>query len=253
MRNRLIIIRHNDCELIRGLGGNSLPEHTHKSFTLVLIKRGSLIISLNGTDYSAKAGTAVILPPDNSISLNAVGIYAYESLSVHRQMCGRIMAYLSDRPVLFKDPGFIGELFRSFKDMSSEDDFIDRLGGFLQNYVTVERNEKDTSGVVKKATDYIENHIRDGISITDVATSLHVTTGYLARAFKKAMKITPKQYLIQCRLREARKELEDNVSCADIAYETGFSSQSHFCTVFKKYMGISASDYTGIINQKNGW
>ena len=166
MRNRLIIIRHNDCELIRGLGGNSLPEHTHKSFTLVLIRRGSLIISLNGMEYSAKAGTAVILPPDNSISLKSGGIYAYESLSVHRQMCGRIMAYLSDRPVLFKDPGFIGELFRSFKDMSSEDDFIDRLGGFLQNYVTVERNEKDTSGVVKKATDYIENHIRDFFNYT---------------------------------------------------------------------------------------
>ena len=137
MRNRLIIIRHNDCELIRGLGGNSLPEHPHKSFTLVLIRRGSLIISLNGMEYSAKAGTAVILPPDNSISLKSGGIYAYESLSVHRQMCGRIMAYLSDWPVLFKDPGFIGELFRSFKDMSSEDDFIDRLGGFLQNYGTV--------------------------------------------------------------------------------------------------------------------
>ena len=42
----------------------------------------------------------------------------------------------------------------------------------------------------------------------------------------------------------------DKGSDADIAYGTGFASQSHLCTVFKKYMGISVGDYERIVRTK---
>ena len=160
------------------------------------------------------------------------------------------MSYLSESPCVFTDSGIINAILADFDAVASEEDFIDRLGIFLQRYSPACNGARSVAEVVKKAREYIEEHITDGISVADVALGLDVTSSYLARVFKKFMKITPKQYLIQCRLREAKKEMADDVSDADIAYETGFASQSHLCTVFKKYMGISVGDYKGQVRKK---
>lgn len=251
MKNRLGIVRLNDCELIRGHGQAKLPEHTHKSFTLVLILDGNPEISVNGKNVVSGAGTVIILPPDNCISMKSESTYDYWSLSVHDGSCRRIMNLLSETPQVFKDSGFILSLFLSFETFSSQTDFVDTLAGFLlDNFPQNTGTVKDTARVAEKARAYIENHVRDEISISDVASFLNVTTGYLSRVFRKSMHITPKQYLIQCRLREAKKEMLDKGSDADIAYGTGFASQSHLCTVFKKYMGISVGDYERIVRTK---
>lgn len=250
MKNLLTIVKHGDCELIRGHGQASLPEHTHKSFTMVLFTAGCLFVSVNGARRKVKAGTVIVLPPDNSISLSACDVYDYLSLSVHDKMCVRIMSYLSESPCVFTDSGIINAILADFDAVASEEDFIDRLGIFLQRYSPAGNGARSVAEVVKKAREYIEEHITDGISVADVALGLDVTSSYLARVFKKFMKITPKQYLIQCRLREAKRKMEDDVRDADIAYETGFASQGHLCTIFKKYMGISVGDYKGLIHKK---
>ena len=48
MKNRLSIVRIDDCELISGHGQACFPEHTHRSFTLVLIMSGHPEITVNG-------------------------------------------------------------------------------------------------------------------------------------------------------------------------------------------------------------
>lgn len=45
------------------------------------------------------------------------------------------------------------------------------------------------------------------------------------------------------RLRKAKRALEKSDECADIAYKSGFSAQSHMRYVFKKYIALSISEY----------
>ncbi|MGN1282159.1 MAG: helix-turn-helix transcriptional regulator [Succinivibrio sp.] len=97
--------------------------------------------------------------------------------------------------------------------------------------------------IVQLAADFIEKHVTEEISIQMMAKCLNVSSGYLSRTFKKHMHITPKQYQIQTRLRLAKKSMEEQNSDIQTAYDTGFSSQSHLCSVFKKYMGICVGDY----------
>lgn len=106
------------------------------------------------------------------------------------------------------------------------------------------------TNLVSLAARFIEDHIKEDLCVKDVALSLKVSSGYLSRIFKKFMHITPKQYLIQCRLREAKKQFEKESSDIDIAYDLGFASQSHMCTVFKGYMGISVGDYRDILKNR---
>lgn len=51
-------------------------------------------------------------------------------------------------------------------------------------------------------------------------------------------------------LKIAKIEMPEEIGDADIAYDTGFASQSHLCTVFKKYMGITVDDYRNIVRKK---
>lgn len=250
MKNRLSIVRIDDCELISGHGQACFPEHTHRSFTLVLIMSGHPEITVNGKTVVAEAGTAVVLPPDNCISIRSESLYDYRSLVLHDGMCGMVMNKMSAQPCVFGDDGSLAGLFADFEEASSMEVFTDRLIAILQQHAPLEKAVKRQIDVVEKARKYIEDHAMDGLSISEVASYLEVTTGYLSRIFKKCMNITPKQYLIQCRLREAKIEMPKETGDADIAYDTGFASQSHLCTVFKKYMGITVDDYRNIVRKK---
>ena len=52
------------------------------------------------------------------------------------------------------------------------------------------------------------------------------------------------EYLTQVRLEHAKNMLkEGNMSIKEVAYATGFHSQSYFSKIFKKYTGTSPSEY----------
>lgn len=174
--------------------------------------------------------------------------YAYHSLSVHNKMCIKMCESVGETPYCFKDDGKIQSFFEHYDSFTNELSIIDLLIPILIEKVPNRINYSKESLIVKDAAQYIEQHIKDELSIQEVAKELNVSSGYLSRIFKKLMHITPKQYLIQCRIRVAKRELEKASNDIDIAYDLGFASQSHMCTVFKKYMGISVGDYKNIIH-----
>lgn len=249
-KNRLSIRKLKNCEHIAGKGLVNLKPHTHKSFTVVFIEKGSLFVSLNYNERLVSSGTVIVLPPNNAISMSAKREYEYHSLSVHEQMCEKLCKYIENEPFVFIDDGRIADFFRIYDSFTDEDSLTDFVIGIIGEKTPSSTTILQNGNLVFLAARFIENHVKDEICVKDVADSLKVSSGYLSRIFKRIMHITPKQYLIQCRLREAKKEFEKESSDIDIAYDLGFASQSHMCTVFKGYMGISVGDYKDILKNR---
>lgn len=249
-KNRLSIRKLKNCEHIAGKGLVNLKPHTHKSFTVVFIEKGSLFVSLNYNERLVSSGTVIVLPPNNAISMSAKREYEYHSLSVHEQMCEKLCKYIENEPFVFIDDDRIADFFRIYDSFTDEDSLTDFVIGIIGEKTPSSTTILQNGNLVFLAARFIENHVKDEICVKDVADSLKVSSGYLSRIFKKIMHITPKQYLIQCRLREAKKEFEKESSDIDIAYDLGFASQSHMCTVFKGYMGISVGDYKDILKNR---
>lgn len=65
----------------------------------------------------------------------------------------------------------------------------------------------------------------------------------LRRAFLRAKGVTPYRYLQAIRIGRAKALLEQGVSPADAALESGFADQSHFSTFFQRYIGLSPAAY----------
>jgi AraC-like DNA-binding protein len=62
--------------------------------------------------------------------------------------------------------------------------------------------------------------------------------------FKKATGLSPNDYLQRHRIECAREQLRrDEVSITDVALSTGFESSQYFSRVFRKYCGITPTEF----------
>ncbi|RCR68625.1 helix-turn-helix transcriptional regulator [Larkinella punicea] len=91
---------------------------------------------------------------------------------------------------------------------------------------------------------YIRQHIYqpDKLRIENLAEAFHYAPAYVSLFFKKQTGESLKQYIIKHKIKliEARL-LYSPLSLAQIAYEFGYTDESHLCKQFKKYTGITPS------------
>jgi two-component system, response regulator YesN len=82
------------------------------------------------------------------------------------------------------------------------------------------------------------------LQISDLVRHLGYSRARIFEMFKAGTGMTPNDYLLRCRVRNARNLLADpERPITEIALETGFSSSQYFSQVFKKYTGMTPSRY----------
>lgn len=93
---------------------------------------------------------------------------------------------------------------------------------------------------LKRVIEFIEHNLSEPITFRDIAAHVHVSPFHFSRAFKLATGKTPHHFVTEKRIEAAKKFLvETDESIACIAYQVGFRSQSHFTSVFCKYVGVT--------------
>lgn len=86
----------------------------------------------------------------------------------------------------------------------------------------------------------LDQHFSENISTKELAAEVGLHPVYLTRAFRKFYGVPIKSYLKQVRLHQAMNLLaEGSKSQASVAYDCGFSDQSHFIRVFREVMGTT--------------
>lgn len=96
------------------------------------------------------------------------------------------------------------------------------------------------SRYIAKTVAYIENNIREGIGIVDIAEHTGLSESHLRMLFRKEMGISLGHYIAQKRLDTAKyRLLHSNMKLGDIAAECGFSNLFVFSAFFKKQIGVS--------------
>ena len=103
----------------------------------------------------------------------------------------------------------------------------------------------DKSRYVLEAMDYISKHYNEpDISVGTVAESLNISEGYLSHTFKKETDYTLLNYLTRYRIHKAMELLKDcRVKVYEVAEQVGYRDIAYFSATFKKYAGISPSEY----------
>ncbi len=103
----------------------------------------------------------------------------------------------------------------------------------------------DTKRIVQTAFEYINQNISNHcLTVEDVADHLNITPEYLRRLFKNEYGISPRQFIIRTRMKNAAELiLSDEFSISEISRMCGYDSESYFSTEFKHFYGIQPSQY----------
>ncbi len=100
---------------------------------------------------------------------------------------------------------------------------------------------------IKDAIHYIQTHYAEAITLDDIADSIHVSKSECCRCFKRAVKLTPFEYLMRYRILQAADKIlqhdRSTASISELAISVGFNNTSYFNKLFKKYFNCTPTEY----------
>ncbi len=97
---------------------------------------------------------------------------------------------------------------------------------------------------LKRVETLLKERFNESLSLSEIAEFAQVHPIHLAQTFRKIHRITIGQFLRHLRLEKAHEQLlKTRRSLAEIAFENGFSDQSHFSRLFKQKFGSPPSQY----------
>ena len=122
----------------------------------------------------------------------------------------------------------------------------------FEKYIRQKKFSKKTPGWAKEIKELIQDHIDTSVTLKELSKNLDINPAYLSREFSKHFdNLTFGEYIRQQRIEKAIEYLNTSgYSLTKIAYLTGFSDQSHFTRIFKKYTGQNPSAYRKKIQKK---
>ena len=108
------------------------------------------------------------------------------------------------------------------------------------------RTETGLSGWrLQSCLDYIHASHSGALTLTAIAKEAGMSKYHFIRSFRRALSVTPHQYVLECRLARARENIESgDTSISQIASELGFSDQSHFGRLFKRRYGVTPGHFS---------
>lgn len=98
--------------------------------------------------------------------------------------------------------------------------------------------------VVENIKKIINHRYNEDITIQDIASEIYLTSTYLCLIFKQETGETINDYLTRVRIEMAKKFMADkSKKFYDICCSIGYTNPSYFSRLFKKYTGLSPSEY----------
>lgn len=97
-------------------------------------------------------------------------------------------------------------------------------------------------GYVRTAVHYIDEHVRDLPTVSEIAAIAGVSVRSLSGSFAKFVGMTPREYLNERRLRGVRRELADGATTvASVAHAWGYVNLGSFAAAYRHRFGENPS------------
>ena len=114
---------------------------------------------------------------------------------------------------------------------------------FTEQVESLHRGRRATK-LVADVANYVKHHLSEPVFAEAIADELYMSRPYLSRKFKEESGMTLTDFILSEKIEEAKRLLRyTDKSHLAISVYLGFSSQSHFIRVFRKYTGMNPGEY----------
>lgn len=212
-------------------------------FGLSLCISGQITYTMNGKNYVSDKNCAVLLPRGSSYSLSGdkEGLFPLINFDCKNLKYDKIMIIPLDNPqIQIKDFNNIKDLFfnngKNIKIYSAFYEMLDKM-----NLANQQKYSK-----LEIAFRYIDQNLSNPeLSNNMIAREMDISEVYLRKLFISQQKVTPKQYILDLRIKKAKQLLIDiPLSVSAISEMCGFSSPYHFCRAFKERTGLTPTQFS---------
>lgn len=244
--------------------------HSHNAAEIYFTLTDLPDVLLNDTVSAVPAGTVLIIPTFCIHQLyHETGVrYERYILSIHTGWLNGVFcegakdfSYLENSTaplLLFPDKKQKREFLHHFKELLSLTDrtspqamikffrFLESIHEMAKSFAAQSHPVLPISPSQKKVNEiiaYLQDHLQENVSISDLAAHFYLHPDYLARLFKNHMHVSVGHYVTLQKISAADALLREGYSVSHVQEALGYSSYAYFFKTFQKVTGISPSKY----------
>lgn len=254
-----IEINSCDCEKLYDVDAGSYRPKGRMDYHIIYIAQGCCYVTLNGKKELVPAGSVIIYLPyekqkyeflkkDKSISyfIHFTGTVC-KTLMTELNLNNRTIYHIGKSITLEK---IFDSLIEEFKLKPKYSKY--RLQGLLLEILSLiaKKNSNMLNGgkkINKKFNEIcgeMQKNYANNIPIREYANICNLSESRFSHLFTNIIGISPKQYLLMCKIDVAKKLLiNTELSIYQISESVGFADQNYFSRIFKKHTGISPLKY----------
>ncbi len=223
-------------------------------YVIHYIKKGSGFFETDQKLYKISAGESFIIYPEQTVKYYPDPSDPWEYCWVNFTGTGArdiiAMTAFSEYPVCPKNAGLL-EIFDKFlKDKKYRYAQIFNLGMLqilLSEYIRLYPASRlePTLGHINYAHQCVNSgYHRQNFGVGELARAVGVERTYLYRIFMENDGVSPKQYIIDTRMKNALQMMERGITSIQlISYSVGYDDPLYFSNAFKKKFGLSPKNY----------
>lgn len=234
--------------------GYRLKRRSLDSFLFMLILEGNCSIRLERQAITASQGSLVFL--DCYAPHQYESTTGWKALWIHFDgpLARDYYTYLSGKwgnvmtPSDFQTITYeVEQILKTFQTGSAvcESRLSMEITNILNRLVDMVPKDSPVPGhTVRDCISYINEHFSESLTLKDLSEKACLSPFYFTRIFAKEVGMTPYQYLLSTRISTAKFLLKStSFSVKEIGYRCGFSSESSFCSAFKKWENKTPGKY----------
>jgi len=258
--------------------GWCVPKESHIGFEINVVLEGSQETTIGGNRYMLRKGDIILIPPGfqhvNRCAANEGLTYFCAHFNVddphfrHEMIRNNRVVFPAQTEENIKLTAILDnwiEMARHTGEYTTADRFrlqavMFELLGLLSQIVyshTHHDNEKVSPASVQYAKAIAEAikanfnphapkepDMQKTYQIEKIMSSIGISTGYGLEVFRKVYGVSPRQYLSELKLQEAKVWIQQpEFSLREIAAKLGYAHLSHFSRQFKRWTGMSPLQY----------
>ena len=145
---------------------------------------------------------------------------------------------------------------RMLRSIDEAEDYILMERAFQSFWNTIETEAQSMLRNPKKDTmdtihEYVQRHCAEEIRLSDVASIFNLNYSYLSKLFRQTYNEGFSDYLQRVRIERAKELMRSpDLSLSEISSMVGFSDQSYFSKLFRKYENQTPMQYSKSIRHK---
>lgn len=227
-----------------------LGAHGHARANLVYVLSGSYEETIDRSSYTCST-RSVLVKPVGAVHVNRYGTTGAECLIIEPpsgELLGNLstifesVTHLQDPAISLLGLELAAEVHQP--DVSSQLRIESLSIELVARAARASLYERSSAPLVRRILDFVHEHFREELTLTQVATAVDRHPTHIVRAFRQARQCTIGTYVRRLRLESAAAELlTTDAAISQVAHNAGFYDHPHFCRLFKAQFGLSPAEY----------